>query len=62
METMEASAKGEEDGCYNVKIRQHWLEVESLLDGTFRYRWGKNIVSREHAVNVLATRKERNRS
>ncbi len=53
---MEELAKNEEDGCWNEKVDDHWLEVEYMLDGNFRYRWGKNIINRELAINILSNR------
>lgn len=59
IEQMEQIAREEADGCCNTKIRGVWLEVKDLSDRArkqkFQYQWGKNIVSREIAINVLAT-------
>ena len=55
IEGMETMAKGETDGSCNVQIRSHWLEVR--WDGSeFKYKWGKNYVSRKDAEAVLASR------
>lgn len=59
IEGMEATAKSMEDDCCNARIRGEWLEVKWVAEhglGSFMYRWGKNLVSREEAVAVLATR------
>lgn len=52
IDDMEETAKNEDDGCCNKKIRGEWLEVQYRL-GPFFYKWGKNWVSREVAENVL---------
>lgn len=56
VDDMEETAKQENDGGAGLRIRGEWLEVEYMLDETFRYRWGKNIVSREVVISVLASK------
>lgn len=60
IDDMEETARNEADGCCNKKIRGHWLEViyyapRGPVDGYFRYVWGKNVVGRQEAINVLAS-------
>ena len=56
IDDLEETAKQESDGGAGLRIRGEWLEVEYMLDETFRYLWGKNIVSRDVVINVLASK------
>lgn len=54
IEQMEAASKNEDDGAVYKQIRGEWLEV--MTDGkVFTYRWGKNSVTRDVAINILTT-------
>lgn len=57
IDAMEATARHEADGMCAVKIRDHWLEVRYVESSrNFRYQWGKNLISREEAANILKTK------
>jgi len=49
---MERTAKNEADRDCSVKIGAVWLEVS--WDGKkFKYKWGKNFVGRDNAIEVF---------
>jgi hypothetical protein len=62
IDTMEATAKGEEDRTCSVKIRDNWLEVKFVTETVvhhFEYKWGKNFVARDVAARVLASKESK---
>lgn len=53
VEAMERTAMDQADGSCSKRIGDYWLEV--VFDGEhlpFRYKWGKNWVTREDAIAV----------
>lgn len=55
IEGMEDTATRWADGSCNLKIRGEWLEV--VWDGkSFKYKWGKNFIPRQTAVEVHSTK------
>lgn len=59
IDQMEAKASEAEDSMCSKNIRGQWLSVERCLDKNekyyYEYKWGRNVVPREVAVNVIAT-------
>lgn len=59
VDDMEQRAIEEEDNCYYVEIREEWLMVHywpNARGSKFVYRWGKNKVTRDVAITILASR------
>lgn len=53
IDDLEETAKQETDGCTSYRIKGKDLEIEYMLDETFRYRYNKQIVSRDDAIDML---------
>lgn len=55
IDDMEETAKNEANGSCCKRIHGVWLEVICIgnLAPGFKYKWGKNWVTRQVAINVL---------
>lgn len=53
IDDLEETAKQEKDSCASYRIKGKCLEVEYMLDKTFRYRYDRQIILRDDAIDML---------
>lgn len=53
---MEQTAREEAEQDCSIKIRGQWLCVTLIEDGKFHYQWGKNLVTRNTAIEIHKTK------